>query len=645
MIRQRSYEEIRQTMRSNIHDRDETVDSKPGTFVSDVFVCPTADELAAFYADMKLMELNQSVLTATGDDLDRLCKNYFTFRIGATKASGSVRFYINGTNRTTLKADALPADVYIPAGFIVSTTETTMVDQQLFVTVDSAYVTVTQIINSLPVDEATGYKYIELPVEAYSVGAASNVDANEINQMASSQINGIVAVRNSMAMTGGTDQEDDASLRMRVMISILGASVCTKNGYKKFMITKDHVEDVLVCGGGDEVMYRDGGYINAADEYVYGRGGMVDIWVRGKQVGTASTTLAVTAAYLNNGAQDVELAHQPALRISSIKSQASGVTFENAADYDIEYGTTQAGIATTVYYRDILWDFSVTNTFPDTDFYSLDVVDYTEIEMMKRRVDEELTKAVDYLYNIDYSINWGMVTYEDISAMPRRPLFQKVFYNGRPVKLIAVDARLNGRTYVKFRNRIYLRCYRQPDYALVKTVYADERYKSQLGEDIGNSVMAHDAVHWINTNILQEGDVLEISYSYNLLTVILQQQVNAMRILTADILVRQAYEVPIQILMTVQCNNTTTSMAVRSTISSKITRFVNSIKTMGASIEESELAAIARTTPGVTFVDLDSVQLSRKNAIAVPRITLQANEYFVLDNVDIEVESESSIEN
>ena len=109
MIRQRSYEEIRQTMRSNIHDRDETVDSKPGTFVSDVFVCPTADELAAFYADMKLMELNQSVLTATGDDLDRLCKNYFTFRIGATKASGSVRFYINGTNRTTLKADALPA--------------------------------------------------------------------------------------------------------------------------------------------------------------------------------------------------------------------------------------------------------------------------------------------------------------------------------------------------------------------------------------------------------------------------------------------------------------------------------------------------------------------------------------------------------
>lgn len=642
VIRQRSYEEIRQSMRNNINDRDETVDSKAGTFVSDVFVCPTSDELAAFYADMKLMELNQSILTATAEDLDRLCKNYFTFRIGATKATGSVRFYIYGTNRTTLDVNRLPAEVYIPPGYLVGTTETSVAHQVLFTTVESAYVTRNQIMNSLPFDEAVGYRYVEVDVEAYAVGENGNVDANAVNQMTSTPINGVALVRNSLAMTGGSDQEDDMSLRARVMLSILGASICTKNGYKKFIITKNHVEDVLVCGGGDENMFRDGGYIDAAGKYQYGRGGMVDIWVRGKQVATVTKTFTVKPAYITNGAEDIELDYQPVLRISSIRSVASGVVYENAADYEVEYGTTQAGVATMTYYRDVLWDFSVTNTFPDTAMYSLDVVDYTEIEMLKRQVDEELVKAIDYLYNVNYSINWGMVTYEDISAQRTRPLFQKVYYNGKPIKLIAVDARLNGRTYVKYKNRIYLRCYRQPDYVLAKTTYADERYESRLGDDIGNSVLAHDAVHWINPKVLQEGDNIEITYSYNILTVILQQQMNAMNILTADVLIRQAYEVPIQVMMTVQCDTTTTSVAIRNVITTKITRYVNSIKQMGQAIEESELAAIARTTPGVTFVDLDSVSLSKKNTIAAPRIVLAQNEYFVLDNVDITVEAEAS---
>ena len=89
MIRQRTYDEIRQSIRNNIHDKDGRVDTKAGTFVSDVLICPQADELASAYIDMKLMELNQSILTATGYDLDRLGMNYFTFRRGAKKITWS----------------------------------------------------------------------------------------------------------------------------------------------------------------------------------------------------------------------------------------------------------------------------------------------------------------------------------------------------------------------------------------------------------------------------------------------------------------------------------------------------------------------------------------------------------------------------
>ena len=54
MIKQRTFDEIQQSIRNNINDRDQRVDSKPGTFISDVFVQPEADELASAYIDMKI---------------------------------------------------------------------------------------------------------------------------------------------------------------------------------------------------------------------------------------------------------------------------------------------------------------------------------------------------------------------------------------------------------------------------------------------------------------------------------------------------------------------------------------------------------------------------------------------------------------
>ena len=70
MIKQRTFDEIQQSIRNNINDRDQRVDSKPGTFISDVFVQPEADELASAYIDMKILEINQSINTASGYNLE-----------------------------------------------------------------------------------------------------------------------------------------------------------------------------------------------------------------------------------------------------------------------------------------------------------------------------------------------------------------------------------------------------------------------------------------------------------------------------------------------------------------------------------------------------------------------------------------------
>ena len=86
---------------------------------------------------------------------------------------------------------------------------------------------------------------------------------------------------------------------MRIMLAILGASICTKNGYLKYIIQKDFVEDAVVIGGADSIMFRDGGFINSAKEYQYGRGGMVDIWVRGRQIQEVDKNFKITSTYIH----------------------------------------------------------------------------------------------------------------------------------------------------------------------------------------------------------------------------------------------------------------------------------------------------------------------------------------------------------
>ena len=643
MIKQRVFDEIYQSLRNNINDRLPEADTKPGTWTSDVVIAPISDELAATYADMKIMEINQSVLTASGDNLDRLGRNYFTERNKATKATGRVRFYITDTNKVNADVDSLPESVYIPINFIVTTMETSSVPYKEFMTTESVYVS-KRNISALQTDYLNGYKYVEVDVEAVEFGEDSNVSAGTVTLL-SSVLQGVESCNNLIAMTGGVDKENDVSLRFRIMLSVLGASICTKNGYLKFVIQQDYVEDALVIGGADSIMFRDGGYLNSAKEYIYGRGGMVDVWIRGKQNIESTLNIDLTTAYLSKQDLDIVLPNQPVSNIVSIQSSASGYVYDNADDYEVEYGVSSDSVEHSTYYKDILWDFTVTDTFPDSNLYALDINDPTEIELLKRRIDEELQDAINYLYNINYSINWSLVTYEDISVYDIPPMFQKVYYNGMPYKIIAVDKRLNGRTFVKRNNHIYLRYYNEPDYILVKDSYLGQRYESQVNEDLGNSIYATDKIHWLKENILQDGDTLHIVYNHNQLIDNIQTMMNNMRILTADILIREAYEVPVQILLKAYCDENSTSTILRNIITTKLTTFVNKLTRLGGMIEESMIATIARDTYGIVQVDLDSVSFSKKNQLAVPKIQLEKNEYFKLDNIDVEIVSVNQIEN
>ena len=145
-----------------------------------------------------------------------------------------------------------------------------------------------------------------------------------------------------------------------------------------------------------------------------------------------------------------------------------------------------------------------------------------------------------------------------------------------------------------------------------------------MGKDMGGSIYATDCIQWTNTgkSKLQSGDTLIITYSTNNLIRFLQDEMDGMRILTADILLRQAKRVDVQVSMNVNIDGTFNANIVRNMVSTAISTYINSMQRMGSSIEDSELVTLARGLEGVTHIDIDNVTLCKTGQEDVSEIEL-----------------------
>jgi phage-related baseplate assembly protein len=630
----KSFADIVQDIINNIHDTMPLVDTKEGTFVREVFVDPISDKMAELYGNIQLMSLAQSVLTASDDDLDNLAQNFFVYRKPATSSIGRVRFYIKNTNKSILIDDELPTELIIPQGTILSTTGSSTSEPIQFVTTESAYLLRDQIKTSLPKDPANDYMYIELDVRALITGTASNISAGEINQVITNDQDYIAFVNNLFPFTNGTDQEDDVSLAMRVKLAISGSNIGTKDGYLGYILKQDGVIDAKIVGAGDDIMLRDHFDIYG-NPIPKGRGGMVDIWVKGFVNDEDEVKFSITNEYIhgtdnNVSFADISLRMQPVNKVVSIVSTITGGQLKNAADYKIEQGTKNSPDDIR-YYMDVLWDYSVTNQFPDTQYYALNVSDAAEIEILKNQVDSELKAALNYLSNMNYSINWNLAeTKADGSG--QTPLFEKVFYNDRIYKIVARDERLNGRTFVKIGDRIYLRFYDTPDFLLAKD-----------GTPNGNSIYANDCIHWLNTSVLQPNDVLTIKYNYDKLVNDLQDGVTENKILTADVLVKQAEKIPIQISVAATCYPSASPSTVKTAIINRLTQYIDNIKKMGGVFDRSDVVYVVRGTDGVDSVNIDNIEISIVNYPPQKQIQIADNQYFKVENLIVDVQSSDSV--
>lgn len=612
-MRLRTLNEIIKNVIDDIHDVLPDVDTKEGTFIRDVFIGPTSTQLFQLYQDAKMIEYSQSILTATGTDLDKLAQNFFVTRKGASTSTGRVRFYFGSS---------VPSEpITIPRGAVVSTQPSDNKPELFFITSTSADVLPGDITSYL-YDGIRKEYYVELDAVSVNPGEVNNIGSAEISVLGEGLSDKITSVTNPYAFSGATEAEDDTSLILRVSLAVSGSNIGTRDGYTSFILKQDGVIDAKVVAAGDPLMTRDNG-----------EGGMVDIYVKSELIAEGVYTFNVDYNYITNTAQkpaysDIVIPKQPVTKIISLIGTRTGVqtpiVYLNGSDYLQEQGSDR------YYFADVEWTF----TEPDGE---------TAQDYAVRYLNERLS-VVNYLTDLRYNLDWLTIKdslENDTTSLPLDPYFSRGFYNDGLIYMIRSknddsNPYIGGRYFIKKNGAIHERVYVNPDFVLVKDL-----------SDYGNSIKATDAIHWLDTGYGAkrpiENETLTIKYGWNEKIEDLQNKVEEKRVLTADVLLKQARKVPIEIKMDIVPYAEYDVEDVRVSVINKISTFINNIKQLGASIDRAGMVSVVRITPGVKSVDVEKVFLSRSGGVPEKELKVEGFEYFELETVYITMLPSDSI--
>lgn len=254
------------------------LDTKPGTVARDLFIDGPSSQLALLYDVLSGVSSQQSMRLVIGSDLDKLAKNYGIPRKQATPSTGVALLTFN----------SITAPIPINTGSIIVANNgfSFIVSSGLSVTPGNAnfYRSVASKFQDQLLAAGINDEYaVEVTVSASSSGSAGNIGALSLNRC---DIHGVSNVTNINPFNGGTDQENDANFRNRVLSSFSGSSVGTTLGYLNTALGTTGVSDALVIEPGNPLMTRDGTTVSTAVDGTRtiiseGSGGKVDVIVLG----------------------------------------------------------------------------------------------------------------------------------------------------------------------------------------------------------------------------------------------------------------------------------------------------------------------------------------------------------------------------
>ncbi len=571
---------------------------------------------------------------------DKLAANYGLVRRDGSKARGEVTFYTS----------TLEKSFFIPLGTRVRGGTT-------FLTTSAA---------SIPFEDGASYYdpttktySVTVGVVALNVGTAGNLNSGSVSSTAISDL----SVTNYAPTYGGGSRETNAVLASRALVRISSVDTGTQRGYYQAVAGISGVEEAFCVSAGDDLMRRD-----FDEDYGKHLGGKIDVWIRGNTLTKVSDTFAFTF----ETKQDVqfELVHLDSLTFMALDDNLS---LENPLMEMLDYETPRLGLmnASTGEYFDLtdveIVDYNIIRLSidleqPGVDYSDVVLGDYryrtgsaytfdrqpvADILSVTGTVTGELTPAVYTLTRANSPTTLGFSEeagdYVQIIA-PTDPDSTAVVPTGELIEVENEPHVLVGEylEYVSGLGAINLTVvvtsedglteYRGPydpsgvfDYTIVEggqtTPLAIKRIEGmEIGD--GDTVLVS----------YKHDENFTVKYESNLIISTTQDTINDMKHLSADVLVKEAIPITIDLATTVVTKRGYSAAQADAAIRVGLVTLFTGLR-MGDPVRQSDIIEVIDSAEGVSYVILPLTMMALADAsyiVQEPLVSDQAGDHSLL---------------
>jgi len=542
---------------------------------------------------------------------DSLAQNFGIIRGAGTFATVTQTFYLTSAP-TTVR--------YIPANTIVRSSTDTLAPR--FIT--KGQVSIAPSNAQSYYNPSTRRWEITVEMTAESFGTAGNVPAGSLDSLVN--LPGWFTT-NYVAATGGTDIESNLTIAERAMRALVGVDTGTFNGYANLVKSIPGVVDYNIVMAGDPDMMRDWDPIRM--KHI---GGKVDIWIKGTIERTVSETFAFSFEVANDVRFDVIDVEQLLFR-----ARDSRLTPDNPITEMLDNPAAELGLINQSVYPQSYYDLT-----------GVEYVDYRTIKL-STLVAQPTTKFDDFIVG-DYRFRSNNKM--QLSLQPVRSVTSVVGQSSGPLdpgngydlyKL--EDPLLDGEStisddYVEIRqyeglpsgvavqvsdeqhvmigqiqeplgsigiNTFTLRVYDlsrsvlyngpddpNPDYLIIAGTQSTpiKIVRTTYSNIVSGSTVSVDYEHDEN---------FAITYVVNDVLQRTQSLINEKKHITADVIVKQAVENPLNVQATVQLISNVDQATIDNNIRTNYSTFLNN-KKVGGEVHVSDIVAVVDNTYGVDFV-------------------------------------------
>lgn len=609
-----------------------TIDDPSGTGVSsDVSSTPYKVALKQAFR----LTNNADVQALIDSAFEAYASNLGVFRRPGRSSQGEVTFFTRTRPTRT---------ILIPLGSVVSG------GGQSFRTTQSASIPLNQIASFF--NPVTGRYQVTVAVRAVGTGSVGNIGAGQIRRVESS-IPGLSAT-NTAAMFGGQDVETNLQLVERARNRLSSVDSGTKQGYQQTAADVAGVVRVAVVGAGDPLMQRD------LDSEGVHRGGKVDIWIQGTNLATVSDTFAFTfeiaqdiqfnvvgdPTNLEFVAVDPELSEDNPI-VEMLDVPEAGFEFRNVSTGD----TFNLSGVTVTAFNAIRLDTSLAQPIPSlTDVvlgsyrrrvgstFTLTRQPVNEIVSVTGAVSGQLPDSAVELFQLDSPLANGRSSLagDFLAIQGFTDSSGNMVPSGDLITVTSEPHVLVGNYAVSLNNLGAV--------FLTVRVFNEDRSVEYRGPNHPSGVSDYNiilgdqtrplAIRRVEGGALPSGSRVLVDYSHdenfsvvyrtNLVVSTTQKAVDAQKHETADVVVKDAIPVPVDIQATVILNQGQTAEDVDPRLRTNMENFIRNLR-LGDPVRQSDVVNVIENTNGVSYVVLPLTRMVPQRGSQVTREALDTD--------------------